>query len=319
MTHPRSSDRPPLVSVNIPCYRQLPYLRECIASILAQTFDDYEVNVVDDAAADEYRDYVGSLGDLRVHYCPNARRLGAMENIFHAIFAGDGKYTLAFHEDDLLAPSYLGAAVAILESRSECGFVAAEVRELREASPSTVPRADISSPVYEVFDSPADFVRGILKGIQPMFGSVVYRRSAITGVQPDHDRYGTLVDRPFLLSILEQWSAAVIRDPVAWWRGHGEDDDRHEGMSSANILELIKAYRDALPKRMHIHDEALFSPYAIDWLTILYRLTPSRRKPSITRFMFQAWRAGLYNPRWERRFGLSRLRRALSVTHAERR
>lgn len=302
----------PLVSINIPAYRQLPYLRECISGILAQTFDDYEVNVIDDAAADDYRDYVASLGDPRVHYRANVKRLGAMPNMFYAIFAGEGKYTLAFHEDDLLGPSYLGAAVRILESRPGCGLVAAEVREFRDGMPPDILSTDIESPAYELFGSPAELVRGILKGIEPMFGSVVYRRSAIAGIRPDHDRYGTLVDRPFLLSILEKWSAAVIRDPVAWYRGHGENDHRHEGMSSGNILELIKTYRAALPVRMHIHDEAMFFPYAAEWLTILYRLTPDNRKPSMTRFIYQAWRAGLYNPRWERRFGLSRLRHELT-------
>lgn len=309
----------PLVSINIPAYRQLAYLRECMAGILAQTFDDYEVNVIDDAAAGDYREYVESLADPRIHYRANANRLGAMPNMFHSIFAGEGKYTLAFHEDDLLSPGYLRAAVKVLESRPEVGFVAAEVREFRDGMPPDMLRADIESPAYELFKSPAELVRGLFKGIQPMFGSVVYRRSAIAGINPDHDRYGTLVDRPFLLSILEKWSAAVIRDPVAWYRGHGDNDDRHEGMSSANILELFKTYRAALPERMHIHDEALFFQYAADWLTILYRLTPDSRKPSMTKFLYQAWRAGLYNPRWERRFGLSRLRHELTASRAGRR
>jgi glycosyltransferase involved in cell wall biosynthesis len=289
-----------------------------MASILAQTFDYYEINIIDDAAADNYREYVGSLGDPRVHYRPNAKRLGAMPNMFHAIFAGEGKYTLAFHEDDLLAPGYLRSAVKILESRPECGFVAAEVREFRESTPPNL-RNDTESPAYDIFESRTDLVRGMLKGIQPMFGSVVYRRAAIAGLHPDHDRYGTLVDRPFLLSIVDKWSAAVIRDPVAWYRGHGDNDDRHEGMTSANILELIKTYRAALPERMHIRDEALFFPYAADWLTILYHLTPENQKPSLARFIYQAWRAGLYSPRWERRFGLSRLHRELSLPRAERR
>ncbi len=308
----RPSDRSPLVSVNIPCYRQLPYLRSCLDSILAQTLDDYEVNVIDDAADEGYREYVESIGDPRVRYCPNRERLGAMRNMFEAIVTGRGTYTLAFHEDDLVEPDYLRAAVDILESRQECGFVAAEVREFRDGSEAPAGGSMVGPPAYENFGSAADFVRGILKGIEPMFGSVVYRRAAVSALRPDHSRYGTLVDRPFLLSILEKWSGAVIREPMAWYRGHYEKDHRHEGMSAANILELLKTYRAALPERMHVRDEALFFPYAADWLMILYRLTPANRKPSIARFIFQAWRAGLYNPRWERRYGLSRIHGALS-------
>jgi glycosyltransferase involved in cell wall biosynthesis len=306
----RTSAAAPLVSVNIPCYRQLHYFRECLDSVLSQTFDDYEVNVIDDAGDDEYRRYIESLGDPRIKYHRNERRLGAMANMFSAIMAGEAKYTLAFHEDDLLSPDYLHGAVEILESRPRCGFVAAEVREFRDDSPPALVKTE-GPMAHDVFESRAELLRGIFKGVEPMFGSVVYRREAVAGLHGDHERYGTLVDRPFLLSILDNWSAAVIREPVAWYRGHGEDDDRHEGMSAENILELLKTYRRSLPEKLHIRDEALFFPYAADWLMILYRLTPKDRKPSPAKFMFQAWRAGLYNPRWERRFGLSRLRGAL--------
>ena len=60
--------RTPLVSITIPCYRQLPYARRAVASILAQTFGDFELTLADDGASDEYRDYVAALGDARVRY-----------------------------------------------------------------------------------------------------------------------------------------------------------------------------------------------------------------------------------------------------------
>jgi glycosyltransferase involved in cell wall biosynthesis len=307
----------PLVSVNIPSYRQLEYFRQSLACVLAQTLQDFEVNVIDDAGDDDYKRHIESLGDSRIMYVRNPQRLGAMANMFHAIHFGQGKYILAFHEDDLLSPDYLKAAVDILESRADCGFVAAEVREFKDTPPALTSRNNGPLP-YDVFTSDAQFLRGILKGVEPMFGSVVYRRDALDGAVADHDRYGTLVDRPFLMSILKSWTAAIVREPLAWYRGHGSNDDRHEGMSADNILELLKTYRSVLPEKMHVRDEALFFPYAADWLGILYRLTPNDRKPPVARFMFQAWRAGLYNPRWERRFGLSRLHGALREARSNR-
>ena len=300
---------PPLVSINIPCYRQLPHLRSSLATILAQTFPDFEVNLLDDAQSEDYRDYAVALGDSRIHYSPNPERLGAMHNIFHAIFSGVGKYSLAFHEDDLLEPNYLAAAVNILESHPDCGFVAAEVRAFSEGPTESLVRSTSDYPAYEMFRSGADFVRGIFRGVEPMFGSVVYRHDAIAGLEPDHARFGTVVDRPFLLLILEKWSAAVIREPVAWYRPHPEPDDRHRGMRSDHILELMKTYRALLPEKLSMRDKALFFSYAGDWLGILYHLTPEDQKPSFGRFLFQAWREGVYDPRWERRFGLGKIRR----------
>ena len=103
--------RPPLVSVNIPCYRQLARARRCVETVLAQSFEDFEITLLDDGASDEYRDYVRDLADARVHYQRNPTRLGAMGNMFQAIAAGRGAYTLAFHEDDLLGRHFLAAAL----------------------------------------------------------------------------------------------------------------------------------------------------------------------------------------------------------------
>src|SRR5690349_5979651 len=105
----------PLVSITMPCYRQLDRARRSVETILSQSFADFELTLADDGASDDYRDYAASIGDPRVRYRRNPARLGAMKNIFAAIAGGSGKYSLAFHEDDLLARDYLAAAVAILE------------------------------------------------------------------------------------------------------------------------------------------------------------------------------------------------------------
>ena len=80
----------PTVSINVPCYHQLSHARRAVDSMLAQSFADFEVTLLDDGASDEYRSYVESLGDPRVRYCRNAERLGAMGNMFAAIESGRG-------------------------------------------------------------------------------------------------------------------------------------------------------------------------------------------------------------------------------------
>ena len=73
--------------------------------------------------------------DARVRYQRNPGRLGAMRNMFQSITAGRGKYTLAFHEDDLARRSLPRRLRSrILESDPACGFVGGELREFDSAA-----------------------------------------------------------------------------------------------------------------------------------------------------------------------------------------
>src|SRR5262249_18075066 len=156
----------PLVSINIPCFNQLPLARRAVECILAQSFSDIEVILHDDGASDEYREYVESLGDSRVRYQRNRARLGAMWNMFAAMESGRGKYTMSSHEDDLMATGYIAAAVDVLENHPTCGFVACDLGEFDEEPSADDLRRPALEPAFERFANGADFVRGILRGVE---------------------------------------------------------------------------------------------------------------------------------------------------------
>ena len=299
--------RAPLVSINIPCYHQLAEARRCVETVLAQSLGDFELTLLDDGASEEYRSLVESIGDARVRYHRNPVRLGAMRNMFQAITAGRGTYSLAFHEDDLLGSHYLAIAVSILERDPSCGFVGGELREFEEVPSAAALRVRPEHPVVERFASGADFLRVVFRGIEPMFGSIVYRRAAVEGLEVAHEEFATLVDRPFLLSILARWSGAIVREPLVWYARHGDGDRRHLAMSTEHILRMFSLYRATLPRRLSDEDRALFYSYSGYWLFTLYRLTPPAERSSLRRFVIRAWRDGLYNPRWSRGYGRKQL------------
>jgi glycosyltransferase involved in cell wall biosynthesis len=299
--------RAPLVSINIPCYHQLVQARRCIDTMLVQTLADFEITLLDDGASDEYRDYVASLGDARVRYQRNPERLGAMRNMFQAITAGRGTYTMAFHEDDLLGSHYLAAAVRFLDDHPGCGFVGGELHQFDLEPTAEALAASAERAVIVPFASGTEFLRQVFRGVEPMFGSIVYRRSAVTGLRVAHDEFATLVDRPFLLEVLAKWSGAIIRDPLVWYRKHGDVDHRHLAMNADHILRLFTVFRATFPERLCPEDQALFYGYTGYWLFTLYDLVPPEARPALRPFVFRAWRDGLYSPRWSRGYGRKRL------------
>ena len=312
MTDVAAAGTGPLVSVNIPCYRQLPLARRAVSSILDQSLTNIAITLLDDGESDEYREWVASLQDARVAYERNPTRLGAMGNMFSAIAGGGGEFTIAFHEDDLMGRHYLEAAARIFSEHPRCGFIACRLREFDGDLPDDELKRPGPSPAYRMFASPVEFVRGILDGAEPMFGSVVYRRAALDGARADHNGLATLVDRPFLLSIVERgWSAAIIPEPLVWYRHHGEGDSRHLAMTADNVLRLLGIYRAALPEHWDERDRSAFYKYTGHWLFELYRLTPPGQRPPVWKYLLRAWRDGLYNPRARGRFGMRQILRAL--------
>jgi GT2 family glycosyltransferase len=107
----------PTVSVVIPCYGQAEYLPEAVASVVAQTFTDWELVIVDDGSPD---DTALVAGGLIAKYPQHRIRLLRQANagLSRARNAGigiaKGRQILPLDADDMIAPTMLEQAVAIL-------------------------------------------------------------------------------------------------------------------------------------------------------------------------------------------------------------
>jgi glycosyltransferase involved in cell wall biosynthesis len=113
----------PLVSFVVPCYRLASLLPECIASILSQTFEDFEVLIMDDCSPDNTEDVAKAFTDSRVIYVKNAHNLGALRNYNKGIRLSRGKYVWLISADDCLRRPYiLQRYVETLETHPEVGF-----------------------------------------------------------------------------------------------------------------------------------------------------------------------------------------------------
>lgn len=108
----------PKISIGLPVFNGQRYLREAVDSLLAQTFEDFELMLCDNASTDDTenicREYVAR--DARVRYHRNASNIGAIPN-FNAVFEqSSGTYFKWAAADDRHAPQFLEKTVAILDA-----------------------------------------------------------------------------------------------------------------------------------------------------------------------------------------------------------
>lgn len=141
----------PKVSVVIPCYNHGGFIDETVDSVLAQTFTDFEIIIVNDGSTDQ--ETVRLLeGYLRpkttVLHTPN-RGVSAARNT--GIRAARGEYILPLDADDRIAPTYLAKAVAILDARPDIGVVYCDLEMFGERG-GTIHHPEYH-PVDELFDN----------------------------------------------------------------------------------------------------------------------------------------------------------------------
>jgi len=111
----------PLVSVGVPVFNGEAFLEDAIRSVLAQTLDNLELILCDNASTDRTaeicRDYEGR--DARVRYFRNPRNLGAAANYNLAFSHARGRYFKWLAHDDRMLPSFLAKTRRILDERAD--------------------------------------------------------------------------------------------------------------------------------------------------------------------------------------------------------
>jgi glycosyltransferase involved in cell wall biosynthesis len=96
-------------------------VKEAIQSVLAQTYSDYEIIVVDDGSTDNTREIVTALSDRVIYVYQQNRGRSTARN--HAIHLARGKYIAFLDSDDLFLPHKLETQVTCLEKERDFGMV----------------------------------------------------------------------------------------------------------------------------------------------------------------------------------------------------
>ena len=120
----------PKVSVVVPTYDSARFLGKAIQSVLDQTFQDWELIVVDDGSTDNTRDVVAAFRDARIRYVHQENR-GAPAALNAGIRLGRGAYVAFLGADDRWLAEKLALQVAQLDSLPlEVGLVYSDLHLL---------------------------------------------------------------------------------------------------------------------------------------------------------------------------------------------
>ncbi|MBX3085771.1 MAG: glycosyltransferase family 2 protein [Anaerolineae bacterium] len=114
----------PALSVIIPTYNRLPYLKEALASFLNQLTCSYEVLIMDDGSTDGTAEYIAALPPpVRAYISPH-QGVQAARNL--AMQHAQGRYLKFLDDDDVLEPAAVDAQVDYLDQHPDIGLAYAD-------------------------------------------------------------------------------------------------------------------------------------------------------------------------------------------------
>jgi hypothetical protein len=109
----------PRVTVLLAVKDGLPWVRETVESVLAQTVEDFELLVVDDGSTDGTADAIADFGDPRIRILRNERNIGQVPSLNRGLDEARGEIVARIDADDVMLPPRLARQLAVLDAEPD--------------------------------------------------------------------------------------------------------------------------------------------------------------------------------------------------------
>ncbi len=230
----------PLVSVRIHNYNYGKYLRECLESIINQTYTNIEISFSDNSSSDqsweialEYkRRYpeIINIASNRINFGPDA-------NIVNCIYPSRGKYTIQMCSDDVMAKDFIEKCVAVLQKHPECAYVIVHRGIINDKSVLTN-----EEPFYKkscIINGADQAEVYMMAAVNPSISQIMYVASREEVNRVDFSK--VLTGRWYGARIMDfnlccNYPIAYIKEPLLLHRLHGENDSQ---FAAGNLIEII--------------------------------------------------------------------------------
>jgi glycosyltransferase involved in cell wall biosynthesis len=243
----------PSVSICIPAYNAARWIENAVGSALAQTFEDFELVVVDNASDDDTVERVAAFDDERIVIVRNATNIGAARNFNLCIARARAPLVKFLHADDQLYPECLKRLTEVIENEPRVGIV---------FSPRDVIVDDPDDPAVAAWVARYGTLHGPFGDLPPVssgralfdlwvkFGIhdnligepsvVLVRRECFERVGLADPRLTVSTDIDMWLRILLVYDVGFVPEPLTAYRHHAESiTGRAEVASTAWLDDLM--------------------------------------------------------------------------------
>ncbi len=250
----------PKVSVVIPAYNGAKFLAEAIESVLAQTYRDFEIIIVDDGSTDNTRQVVDIFKDSCIKYIYQKNQgVSAARN--RGIGLAGGEYIALLDADDIRLERSLEKQVAVLDENPGVGLVYGQLSMMDEGGKVYRTKGSSFMNRSGIVDK-KEQIKELLFSCNIMPSAVLMRRSCFNEAGGFHGGLSIAEDRHLFLRLAKRYQVAYIAEPIVKYRLHPDSLHRHVDPDTAE-----KAYSLILRE---VFDDPALAPEFETWKSRAY-------------------------------------------------
>ena len=208
----------PLVSIVTPVYNEAPHISECIESVLAQTYQNWEYTIVDNLSTDGTFEIASRYGatDQRIRVCRNDTFLRAIANHNAALrqISPASKYCKIVFGDDWIFPECVERMVAVVEEYPSVGVVGAYILEGSQVTCVGLPYPSKRVSGREICRR--EFLDRLY--VWGSANSVLYRSDLVRDRDPFFNEANIHADTESCLVLLKEWDFGFVHQVLTYTR-----------------------------------------------------------------------------------------------------
>lgn len=203
----RTIDKP-TITVIIPTYNRADMLADSVKSVLDQTYQDFEIIIVDDFSNDNTKDVVASFGDSRIRYIRHDINRGEAAARNTGIKNARGIYIACHDSDDLWHSDKLEKQVHVISgSSSQLGVVYSGFWKVKAGKKTYI-------PFLWVKKKNGDIHKELLKGNFVGTPTVLIKRECFDKAGMFNEGIFNIVDWEMWLRVSEHYHFAIVDEPL---------------------------------------------------------------------------------------------------------
>jgi len=247
----------PTVSIIIPTYQRSHWVGEAIESVLAQTYKDYEIIVVNDGSTDNTAEVLNQFQD-KIKIIEQENKGGsAARNT--AIDNSHGRYIAFLDDDDLWLPNKLEKQIALLEFNDKIGLIYSDMFWFNKKGVLPNTKAQASSlhlaRLYWMHFLNFDFLSS------PTSSTVIVRRQALDEMGLFDESLTNCHDYDLWLRIGEKWLFYYLDEPLTMYRLSDTNMTKNRERVLASFLRVKEKALDRNPDYRRLSANMLYQGF----------------------------------------------------------